>query len=189
MNRKPASLAALALLAVAATACDGDVTTTTQTEEHVAEQQASGFLVSQPIPIFNWSQLRQNLIEIETAQANSTATTSFFFNQGVADPIMTCSSIGFAIPATYQLSNPDKIEQPGPRERGSVTIPQMESTGVYTADTTGTYVICVDDSGDGYAFYWEGFVSTVSGPATWNADTHQVELTGAPSAEFTTENP
>ncbi len=158
-------------------------------EEKNADQQLSQYLISQPVPQFNWSQLRQNLIEIQTAQANGTATTSFFFNQGIPDPIHACPSIGFAIPATYQLTNPDQITNVDtPGEGGTaVTTGQLEATGVYTADTTGTSVICIDDKGEGYAFYWEGFVSTVAGPAKWNVDTRQVELTGKPTGDFTTE--
>lgn len=186
MNRITKTLAiGLSVLALAACS-DSTGSNATDSEQDTAETQLDGYLKAQPVPIFNWSQLRQNLIEIETAQANTTATTSFFFNQAVTDPVMSCPSIGFAIPATYQLTNPDKVIQLGVRERGSVTIGQLEATGVYTADTTGTYVICIDDKGKGYAFYWEGFVATVSGPASWNADTHQIELTGSPSGEFST---
>lgn len=155
-------------------------------ESKIANEQLAGFLTAQPVPIFNWSQLRQNLIELETAQANTTATTSFFFNQGVQDPIASCPSIGFPIPSTYQLTNPSKAV--GGPESGNVTVAQIESTGVYTADTSGTYVICIDTNGKGYAFYWEGFVSTVTGPATWDTEAHNVTLTGAATGAFSTEH-
>lgn len=174
-------IAAVGLLALAACSSSG-----TSKESKTASKQLSGFLAAQPVPIFNWSQLRQNLIELETAQANTTATTSFFFNQGVQDPIASCPSIGFPIPSTYQLTNPTKaVDGPG---TGNVTIAQIESTGVYTADTSGTYVICIDNDGKGYAFYWEGFVSTVTGPATWDDAKHTVTLTGAATGAFSTEH-
>lgn len=186
MNRKP-FLLALALPLVFA-ACSDDDANTRDVEEQTAEQQLDGYLRAQPVPVFNWSQLRQNLIEIQTAQANATTTTSFFFNHGIPDPIMSCPSIGFPIPATYQLTNPDNVVLPGSNSaRGSVTVAQIESTGVYTGDTSGTYAICIDDQGRGFAFYWEGFVSTVSGPATWDEETRRVVMTGSPSANFTTE--
>jgi len=146
-------------------------------EQREASKQLADFLVNQPIPSFPYSQLRQNLIEIETAQANSTATTAFFFNQGVADPIMSCPSIGFPIPSTYQLTNPWQ----------NSGVAQLEATGVYTGDSSGTYVICIDGTGTPYAMYWEGFVSSVSGPAQWVDG--QVVLTGKPSVEFSTGQP
>jgi hypothetical protein len=157
------------------------------TEQKIAKEQLKGFLAAQPVPTFAWSQLRQNLIELETAQADTTATTSFFFNQGVADPITVCPSSGFPIPPSYQLTNPEQISS---RSDGSdrVAVPQIESTGVYTAGSTGTYVICIDGTGDPYAFYWEGFVSTVTGPAQWKDG--QVTLTGKPTVDFTNgQNP
>lgn len=191
MKKSTAILAAVAaLFALAAcTEAGPPKSNATEQEQTQTETALSQFLKAQPIPQFTWSQLRQNLIELQTAQASTTATTSFFFNQGVVDPVMQCPSIGFAIPATYQLTNPDKDiwSRAGSDGISTAVIAQMESTGVYTADTSGTYVICIDDSGDGYAFYWEGFVSTVTGPATWDPDTKRIALTGAPSAEFSTE--
>lgn len=180
----PRRLIAVALLLVVATAACADTNSATQKDQNIAKQQLTGFQNNQPIPVFTYSQLRQNLIEIETSQANSTQTTSFFFNQGVQDPITTCPSIGYPIPATYQLSNPQQIVN-GDNGRVS-TVPQIEANGVYTGDTSATYVICVDASGKAYANYWEGFVSTVTGPAVWDEASHTVHLTGAPTATFTT---
>jgi hypothetical protein len=178
--KKIIAITTIALLGLAA--CGSDDQGGRRSEEDVAEKQLTQFLESQPIPIFNYSQLRQNLIEIETAQANATATTSFFFNMGVVDPIHSCPSIGFPIPGTFQLTNPQQVI--GRESR--VAIPQLEANGVYTGDTTATTVICVDAEGKGYASYWEGFVSTVAGPAEWDPETKTVVLTGAPTAEFST---
>lgn len=49
-----------------------------------------------PVPEFRYSQIRQNLIEITQAQAQAetTQTTSFFFNLGADAPIMVCPSSG-----------------------------------------------------------------------------------------------
>lgn len=190
MKKITTTIAALSTIALLAACESGEPKKETAAQENATSEAAlSQFLKAQPAPQFTWSQLRQNLIEIQTAQANSTATTSFFFNQGVGDPVMECPSIGFAIPATYQLTNPVQplevgvVGDPNP----VIAIDQLEATGVYTADTSGTYAICVDETGDAYAFYWEGFVSTVTGPARWDSDAKRIVLTGAPSAEFSTE--
>lgn len=135
-----------------------------------------------PVPSFERSQYRQNLVEILTSQANTTATTSFFFNMGVVDPVHSCPSIGFPIPSTAQLTNPDEVIG-GDTD---VVVSQIEPNGVYSGESTGTYVICLDADGEGYASYWEGFVQTVSGPAEWNIERHTVELIGPSSFEFTT---
>lgn len=182
MRYKIALISVIAIFGFAA--CSEEADDATRAESDVAEQQLNQFLQAQPVPEFNSSQLRQNLIDIQTAQANATATTSFFFNMGINDPIHTCPSIGFPIPGTFQLTSPEKPA--GSRDGGYYSLPQLEATGVYTGDTTATTVICVDDQGRGYASYWEGFVSTVAGPAEWNSETKTVELTGSPSAEFST---
>lgn len=178
---KIAAVAIVALLTLSACSETSNRNATVSQEKKTATQQLEQYLQSQPVPQFTWSQLRQNLIEIQTAQADTTVTTSFFFNQGVVDPVHSCASIGFPIPGTYQLTNPEQ------KLRDSeAVIAQLEATGVYTGETTGTTVICVDDDGRGYASYWEGFVSTVAGPAEWDDTAKRVVLTGAPSAEFST---
>lgn len=144
--------------------------------------------LAQPVPHFNFSQLRQNLIELETAQATGVQTTSFFFNQGVRDPVQSCPSIGAPIPTTTQLTNPQQVQKdnaaPINNGGGNAVIGQEDPTGVYSGHSTGTYVMCITADGKPYADYWEGFVQTVFGPASWNTTTHQVQLLGPPSFKF-----
>lgn len=163
----------------------------TKQDQAVATQQLSQFQQSQPVETHNWSQLRQNLIEIRRAEANTTATTSFMFllaGVGETGPMIhSCPSIGFPIPATYQLSNPLRVEQyDTPGDGGAaVAIPQIEANGVYTGDTTGTYVMCVSKSGKPFAFYHEGYVATVTGPAHWDNARGEIVMDGESTATFT----
>jgi hypothetical protein len=177
--KKFLAIGLIVVLGLGVAACDEGNNKVQNHDRSVATEQLGQYQTNQPVPVFKYSQLRQNLIEIETAEARTTQTTSFFFNQGVQDPVSSCPSIGFPIPSTYQLTNPEAKVQ-----RHDFTLPQPEATGVYTADTTGTYVICVNAQGQAYATYWEGFVQTVTGPARWDTATHQVLLTGPPSFEF-----
>jgi hypothetical protein len=175
-------LAVLAILG--ASSCDDEKSANAKERATVSSNQKK-LAVAQPLPTGDWSQLRQNLIEIETAQINTTATTTFFFNQGVVDPVKTCQSVGFPIPASYQLSNPEAPLYSSSHD--DLTLPQQETTGVYTGDTTGTYVICIDGKGKGRIAYWEGFVQTETGPATWNVQQHAIESSGESTAEVTTD--
>lgn len=173
--------------AVALVACGGN---SSQNAEYQTQTRIQAhFERVQPVPSYSFSQLRQNLREIETAQAEGVQTTSFFFNLGDRDPIQTCPSVGAPIPSTDQITNPQQpLRDNGPplnNGDGNVTLSQMEPTGVYTGDSTGTYVICVGADGKPYADYWEGYVQTVFGPAEWNYSTHSVELVGPPSFSFT----
>lgn len=173
---------AVTALALLATACTSESEAIRQDRE-AAEENLNRLNDAQPAPEYSWSQLRQNLIEINDAQAGTTQTTSFFFNQGVATPITVCPSIGFPIASTTQLTNPWQAARVG--SEGRYVLSQAEQTGVYTGDSAGTYVICVNAEGKPYAQYWEGFVSTVTGPAEWDATAGQIKLIGPPSFEFT----
>lgn len=179
-------LLAAAGLIVGLAACQKTPKSAPHNEQKTAQQQLNNFLVTQPVPTFSYSQLRQNLIELETAQAKTTQTTSFFFNQGVPDPIQSCPSIGFPIAADTQLTNPQQIVNAYDNGVSSAVIGNIDPTGVYTGQTTGTYVICVNAAGQGYAVYWEGFVEAVSGAAAWSAATHSVTPVNNPTAHFST---
>lgn len=179
MNRKFAPIALFAVAVLALGACSDPNNSGIKNDERLSEQALADLQRAHPTPKFKRSQLRQNLVELIRAQAETTQTTTFFFNQGVTDPIMSCPSIGFPIPSTAQLTNPDQKVN-----RHDLTLPQVEPTGIYTGDSTGTYVICIDAQGKAFASYWEGFVQTVTGPAEWNATAKRVTLVGPSSFEF-----
>lgn len=176
--------AMVGVLTLTAGACSSD-SSGKKSETQQQSAISKTLINNQPLPSFNWSQLRQNLIEIETAQAQGVQTTSFFFNQGTPNPVSSCPSIGAPIPTTDQLSNPTSVEHHSDTGGGNVTTGQMEPNGAYTGDSSGTYVMCVGGNGKTYAFYWEGYVATVFGNGTWNDATHQIEMKGDPSFKFT----
>jgi len=192
---KRMGIAVLVIGALVLVGCTSQGTTQNAVRQSAGTEQLSiadgliNMLKSQPLPRFSWSQLRQNLIEIESAQSITTQTTSFFFNMGVADPVQTCPSLGYPIASTTELSNPvQRLTDSGTNGgNGNVVIPQIDPNGVYAGQSTGTYVMCVDAQGRAYADYWEGFVQTVTGPAVWNAAKHAVELVGPPSFKFSTQ--
>ncbi len=188
-----------AVLALAATALIAAACTNSPPQGVTSELNASAgiegqFNYAQPLPRFNHSVYRQELTDLEAIQALGMGTTSFFFNQGVPDPVSSCPSVGLPVPNTSQLSNPSQII-PDPNAGsggGSVVIPNMDPNGTYPpASSSGTYVLCIGASGQKYANYWEGFVDSVSAPARWNTTTHQVTITGAvnmPVCSLTTVN-
>lgn len=140
------------------------------------------FEQAQPVPKFSWSQLRQDLINIEQAQANGAQTTTFFFNQGVQSPVQSCPSIGFPVASTTELTNPLQPTWTGnTRAIAGVAIGQLTPNGVYAGNSTGTYVVCVGAAGKPFIDYWEGFVQTVGGPAAWTTSSHTVKQTGPAS--------
>lgn len=181
MNTKTiAGAAAAAILAVSLAACNND----SGNAQESAQQQADtrSLEASQPIPHYNWSQIRQTAIDAQDIAANGSQTTSFFFMMGDRDPIFSCPSIGMPVPNTAQLSNP---LQPASNSGtfAEDVIGQMDPDGIYSpTSSSGTYVICINASGAKYLDYWEGDVFTVAGAAEWDAATHSLKVIGAPTA-------
>ena len=173
MNKKFLAVT-MAIAALALTACSPSSVNSDQT---LTNDQLTQYQQAQPVPVFKWSQERATLIAVINARANTTATTSFFFNQGVKDPISTCPSIGYPVASTAELTNPDQVVA------SSAVVSQIDPPGVYTGVSTGTYVLCVSSSGTKYPYYWEGFVATVGGDAKWDPATGQATLIGEPTVK------
>lgn len=181
-----AAIVGAGALAVSLAACNGQ---NAQQKEQVAQSADTASLEqSQPLPHYNYSQIRQTLIDAQDIEANGTQTTSFFFQQGMQDPIFSCPSLGEPVANTDQLSNPQQVVPvTGKWGGGHDILAQMDPNGIYTGSSSqGTYVICVNGSGKPYLQYWEGNVMTVTAGATWDHAVHQVVVNGAPTAEVHT---
>jgi hypothetical protein len=183
--KRAIAIAAVGITAVAIAGCSR------QQQANNAEQNAQNTIQStldrnQPIPLPQWSDKRQVLIDVQNAQIKGITTTSFFFNQGVKDPIFSCASIGFPLPSTAQLTNPKQViytDHPRGGNDANV-VDQMDPDGVYSGDSTGTYVECIDPKGIKYIKYWEGYVDTLGAPAHWEPGVGEV-LDGEPTVVST----
>lgn len=171
---------AVATWGLSAAACDSG---STQNDQRTTNSQLETYQKVQPVPQFDWSQYRQTVIDVETAEVHGVATTTFMMNFG-NDPVASCPSIGFPVASTAQLTNPEQIVYGG--SGGAYgTVAQAEPNGVYTGASSGTYVVCVSPNGAKYIVYWEGNVFTVGGPATWDYTKHAATLTGDPTVTST----
>jgi hypothetical protein len=160
---------AIALVAVVSLAACSDSKEADQGGQNARDEQravSTGFsrlADSQQIPSFDWSQERQTLIDVETIRANGATSTSRFFLEGVG-LVGWCPSTGAAVPSSFQLSSTSQyVDLPGDDTRTQYPIDQGEPTGVYVGDSTGTWVICLDDAGNKFGQYWEGYVMTTVG--------------------------
>jgi hypothetical protein len=180
-TRITVAIAGAVLAAGALAGCTGSNGNTQESRQQ--QQDTTSLEAAQPIPHFNYSQIRQTMIDAETIAANGTQTTSFFFQMGAQDPVFSCPSLGMPVANTAQLSNPAQGVSGDP---GAV-IGQMDPDGVYApSSSTGTYVICLNGGGQPYLEYWEGDVMTVAAAAEWDAATHSLRVTGAPTAAIHT---
>lgn len=175
------SLAAVAVIGVSAmtaVACSsgstgsGSVANSAASSEASSQGQDSTNLIgNQPVPVYQFSQARQTMINAQDIEANGENTTTFGLSN-TGSLVWNCSSIGMPVPAAAQLTNPSQqVVAPdggGYQENnGDNVIPQMDPFGLYTGDTTGTYTLCVDAKGNQYLQYWEGLTDSVSGPASF----------------------
>jgi hypothetical protein len=182
MNRITKIVASVAVAAVATvglTACTSGSKSAKNKDQKSSAQILIKLDGSQPVPQFDWSQIRQTLIDAETAQAQTTQTTSFFFVLGVKDPVFVCPSIGYPVPETDQITNP---EQQNSYNGNPYTLPQIDPNGIYGGNTAATFVICVGDNGSKYLEHAEEDVHTVSGPAVWDSVNHSIKITGPSTA-------
>lgn len=189
MNKKIVTAAAAAVIVVLGVSACTHGQNAQQREQAAQQADTSSLISNQPIPHYNWSQIRQTLIDAQDIAANGTATTSFFFNMGSRDPITSCPSLGLPVPNTAQLSNPEQlVPVTGQWGGGHDVLPQMDPYGIYSpAASEGTYVVCLNGSGKPYVNYWEGPVQTVTVPATWDYHTHTLKVTGAPTFQVKTK--
>lgn len=177
------SAALAAATIVALTACTNNPPNVQQQEQAAQTSDTQSLDTNQPIPHYNFSQIRQTLIDAETISADGTQTTSFFFQLGDQAPVFQCPSLGMPVANTAQLSNPQQIAPiSGTWGGGATTLPQEDPFGIYAPTTSsGTYVVCVNGSGQKYLQYWEGDVMTVTSAATWDPATRQIVVSGAPT--------
>ena len=145
----------IALLAVGLglVACHGEPSADAKDTQTVEEQQ-SIYAQSQPVPVFKWSQDRDNLIQIYRQKATESRNTyTVVRSYGTGEIMWHCASVGFPLPADTQLTNPVKLDgrwitASANGHFSDGTIEQAEPNGLYTSkNTDGTYVLCVDDQG------------------------------------------
>ena len=157
MKKIAALIVTAALLFVA---CGPEQTTSVNSDQNETNAQLSQYQAVQPVPFFNWSMMRQVLIDIYQAQNESRQTWAVFVaNNGT--PIFSCESVGYPIPATTQLTNPSQVvtgDGVGGNNYAYGTVGQMEPNGTYTGDSLGTYVLCVRPDGTLSPVYSEPYV-------------------------------
>jgi hypothetical protein len=167
-NKKCLGLLAVPL-ALTVAACGPQ--TTQQTEGNAQQGDSSALLIVLPLPHFDNSEIRMELIQMEAIQAFGLSSTSFFFNAGQREPIQVCASVGLPIPADSSLSNPWQVSNGAGLPNTShenVAIGQMDPNGIYFGATTATYVLCKTANGGHYMVHAAEYVHAVTAQAYWD---------------------
>ena len=157
------------LISLGAASCGSSSPQQTEGNQQSADTQQ--LLLVLPLPHFDNSEIRMELIQMEAIQAFGLSSTTFFFNQGEREPIQVCSSVGLPIPADSSLSNPWQVSNGAGLPNTSsenVAIGQIDPNGIYFGPTTATYVLCKTASGGQYMVHAEEFVHAVTAQAWWD---------------------
>lgn len=169
MKRKILLAVAAAVATASLAACSSDSSSAGNDITNAQQAtQDTQYAYVQPLPHFPFSQIRQDLIEIEAINALGIASTTFMFIPGVPNPVHICPSIGVPVPVTDQLSNPLVAQWGGYNNSAGVAVGQEEPMGVFTGDSTGTNSLCVNNTGGQYAGYNEAYDVSVTAPAFWD---------------------
>lgn len=186
LNKKIA-LGSIALAgAFALTACnDTPQSNANSTEASQAAAGQTNLVTAQPVHAYSYSQIRENIQEIEDAEAKGAISTSFFFQKNSAnkDPYLVCQSLGAPLSSTDQLTNPlQAVEASNSSSYALTSIGQMENTGIYTGTTgEGTWVLCIGADGSIIPNYAEPDVHSVFAPAHWDYTKHTIVVDGPAS--------
>lgn len=140
-------LIALALFGLAVAACNSG--SANSNESQIVNKQQQIYANVQPVPLFDFSEQRNTLIQIYDAK-NQARQTWAVIQSITGQFVYACPSVGFPIPADTELTNP----QAGV---GSYyPLPQAEPDGLYTStNTDATYVLCVRADGSVVPIYTE----------------------------------
>lgn len=139
------------------TGCERE-TAANEEERNSVNAQQEVFLRNQPTPRFDWSLERSLMIQLYQARNTRTMTYTYVLNSYNGSILMSCPSLGFPIPATTQLTNPQTIAH---GYQSITTIDQAEPNGMYAPPSThGTWVMCLADDGNVEPRYVENDVLT-----------------------------
>ena len=146
-------------------------------DARVVNSQQSHYQKAQPLPFYDFSNPRDVLLQIynvTTTEARNTYTVI----QSITGAVQYYGpSVGYAIPADVQLTNPLKNDGNG------TAIEQAEPNGLFSSkNTDGTWVLFVQPDGSITPIYTEQKVTTYPFAVTRNAVGEWVRADNNPSS-------
>ena len=139
------ALASIALLSVTLVGCEeyGDSDDKQRVQQERILQEGNAQTGMPAIKNFRERKLLKQIIEMR--DQDGLVTYTYTVPETTGRPVFLCNSIGYAIPAAIQYTNPQKYE----RIIG-VTIPQADPNGLFSPSSAeGSWVMCTDPNGSG----------------------------------------
>jgi hypothetical protein len=185
-------VAVAAIFFATAGSCDQQ-NSTEDTARNVTEEQQGDIMTgvnqirrSNQLPVFDFSQEYNTLVDVLTMRAEGTHGTAVLYTIN-GDILWWCPTQGAPIPSTYQSTPGEQyVDIKGDESRSKFPVDLPEPTGVYTAESNATWVLCLDDNGTPFGKYAEANVDWTSGvvnglPADKRAQVDEITF------DFTTE--
>lgn len=130
------------------TACPESTPTSAKTDNSAVNDSSEQIGAAQPLPILTYSMQRQIMTE---ALINMAVPNRPYYmiatNDGVGYnaeiPIIAYAVVKGCVPATFQLTNPEKIAD-SHTNGGYIALPRPELNSMFTGDTAATYCIGYD---------------------------------------------
>ncbi len=127
----------MALLFFTGTGCDQS---SEERDRAVVQDQQKQYGIAQPIPSYDWSPERDNVIQLYDIRMGIVATHAVW--RGDTSIVEgDCPAIGYPIPYDTQLTNPLQVLP----DSGHEVVEQAEPNGLFSSkNSTGTWVLCVE---------------------------------------------
>ena len=170
----------LLLLALTLVVFTGCKTNQDDRDRATANQQQSQYGKAQPIPLFDHSLERDQVIKLYHLR-NEKVSTHTVWRSDYGTVEGECTSLGYGIPYDTSLTNPWKLDYIS--NHGTGAIGQAEPNGVYAStNTAATWVMCLGTAGNIEPIYVESKVTTYPYPVKVNWDKNRVTKSGKATA-------
>ena len=144
-------------------------------DKQQVESQQAQYAKVQPVPVYDWSLERDNIIKLYNLR-NEKVTTHTVWRSDYGIVEGDCPSMGYGIPYDTSLTNP--LQGVHISGNGGVTsIGQAEPNGVFAStNTAATWVMCLSPSGTAIEpVYVESKVTTYPYNVAVNYETNRVQ--------------
>ncbi|MBC8395879.1 MAG: hypothetical protein H8E16_02120 [Flavobacteriales bacterium] len=179
------TLGIVVIVSILLSGCKSEPTQEEMDQEVVQGQQAQ-YAKGQPVPAFNWSLERDNIIKLYKLRNEKVSThTVWRSDYGMVEG--DCPSLGYGIPYDTSLTNPYQALWRGGSQSGraSAVVGQAEPNGVFAStNTAATWIMCIGMAGNIEPHYVESKVTTYPGPVKVNYETNRVSRNGKSEIKF-----
>ena len=151
-------------------------------DREVVQQQQSQYAIAQPVPVYNWSLERENVIKLYNLRNEKVSThTVWRSDYGLVEG--DCTSLGYGIPYDTSLTNPFQEFRKYSNASIATQVGQAEPNGVFAStNTAATWVMCLGDAGLIEPVYVESKVTTYPYPVSVDYKTNRVQKSGKTTA-------